>query len=133
MVTFSDVRGMVELNDSEPRKVHVLGNLQFTIGDTSAFSPYTGYGWCTQVKQQRTMHFKSLKEANRQPGEFMITDFGKFDHAPSLHAAVLALDLFVEKAGRMPCPWSEVDADVLVKMSKEVTEGMEVGIGGDFQ
>ena len=117
---------MTELNNCEPRKVHVLGNLQFTIGDTSSFSPYTGYGWCTQVKQQREMHFKTLREANRNPGEFMITDFGKFDHAVSLHAAVLALDLFVERAGRVPCPWSDVDADELVNMAKEVTKEMEV-------
>ena len=45
MVTFSDVRGMTELNGCEPRRVHVLGNQQFTIGDTSSFSPYESFGW----------------------------------------------------------------------------------------
>ena len=127
LMTFSDVCGMVELNGCDPRPVHVLGNSQFTIGDTSSFSPYEGYGWCTQVKQPRVMHFQSLEDANKCPGEFMVTDFGKFDHAASLHAAFLALDVFVEEAGRMPCPWSDADADELVKMAKEVTKEMEVG------
>ena len=67
LVTFSDVRGMVELNGCDPRPVHVLGNSQFTIDYTSSFSPYMGYGWCTQVKQPRVMHFQSLEDANKYP------------------------------------------------------------------
>lgn len=126
MVTFSDVRGMTELNGCEPRRVHVLGNQQFTIGDTSSFSPYESFGWCIQVKQPRSMHFLPLQEANKCPGEFLVTDFGKFDHAVSLHVAVLALDQFMETMGRPPCPWSDGDASQLVSLSEQISEQYQV-------
>lgn len=129
MVTFSDVRGMTELNGCEPRRIHVLGNQQFTIGDTSSFSPYESFGWCTQVKQPLSMHFLPLCEANKCPGEFLVTDFGKLDHAISLHASVLALDKFVETMGRPPCPWSEEDASELVTLSERISEEFQVDYG----
>ena len=124
-VTFSDVRGMTELNGCTPRRIHVLGNQQFTIGDTSSFSPYESFGWCTQVKQPKTLHFRTLAECNKNPGEMLITDFGKMDHAIHLHIATLALDAFVNKQGRVPRPWNEEDAQAFVAMCKEINAGLE--------
>lgn len=124
VVTFSDVRGMVELNGCEPRPVHVLGNQQFTIGDTSSFSEYEGFGWCTQVKLPRTLHFRPLAECNRCPGEMLITDFGKMDHAMNLHIATLALDVFMKQHARAPKPWCGEDAAHFVALCKEVNDGL---------
>lgn len=126
MVTFTDIRGMTELNGCEPRRVHLLGNQQFTIGDTSSFSDYQSFGWCTQVKLPRTLSFRNLAECNRSPGEMLITDFGKMDHAMNLHVAVLALDQFVQKAGCPPKPWCEEDAVAFVELCKEVNETLAV-------
>ena len=124
-VTFSDVRGMTELNGCTPRRIHVLGNQQFTIGDTSSFSPYESFGWCTQVKQPKTLHFRTLAECNKNPGEMLITDFGKMDHAIHLHIATLALDAFVNKQGRVPRPWNEEDAQAFVALCKEINAGLD--------
>lgn len=124
MVSFSDIRGMVELNGCEPRRVHVLGNQQFTIGDTSSFSDYESFGWCTQVKLPRTLHFRSLRECNKCPGEMLITDFGKMDHAMNLHLAVLGLDMYMKKHGMTPKPWSEDDAEEFVKICEEVNKSL---------
>lgn len=115
---------MTELNGCEPRRVHLLGNQQFTIGDTSAFSAYESFGWCTQVKLPRTLSFRSLSECNKQPGEMSITDFGKMDHAMNLHISVLALDLFVENRGHSPRPWNAEDAEEFVKYCKQVNASL---------
>ena len=125
MVTFSDVRGMIELNGCEPRAVHVLGNHQFTIGDTSLYSDYQGFGWCTQVKLPRTLHFRSLSECNKEPGEMLITDFGKMDHAMNLHIAVLALDEYMKRKQVPPKPWCEEDACEFVSICKEVNKSLK--------
>ena len=123
-VTFSDIRGMVELNNCPPRRIHVLGNQQFTIGDTSSFSPYESFGWCTKVKQPRTLSFRPLAQANLNPGSIAITDFGKEGRALMLHIAVLALDRFVEEFHRPPRPWDENDASAFESLCEEVNQSL---------
>lgn len=125
MVTFSDVRGMVELNGCAPRAVHVLGPQQFTIGDTSSFSPYESFGWCTQVKQPKTLRFAALRDANRRPADLVFTDYGKMDHAIALHTAVIALDRFLAKFGHVPRPWNEEDAGIFVQLANEVGQSFD--------
>ena len=56
-VTFTEIQGMTELNDSEPRKVKVLSPLTFSIGDTSSFSNYRTGGRMVQVKMPKTIDF----------------------------------------------------------------------------
>lgn len=59
-MTFSEVRGMTELNNCEPRKVKVVGPEAFSIGDTSDLSEYIGGGICTQVIVPELVHFVCL-------------------------------------------------------------------------
>ena len=125
-MTFSDVHGMTELNGCSPRRIHVLGPQQFTIGDTSAFSPYESFGWCKQVKRPATFHFLPLKEANHSPGEFQVTDFGKLENAATLHVAVQTLDRFISEMKRPPCPFDETDADRFVAMAEQFRGDLEV-------
>ena len=115
---------MVELNGCAPRAVHVLGPQQFTIGDTSSLSPYESFGWCTQVKQPKTLRFLELRKANRRPEDLLITDYGKLDHALALHVAVLALDRFIEQVGHVPRPWNDEDAGIFVQLAREVNQSI---------
>ena len=119
---------MVELNGCAPRAVHVLGPQQFTIGDTSSLSPYESFGWCTQVKQPKTLRFLELRKANRRPEDLLITDFGKLDHAIALHVAVLALDRFIEQVGHVPRPWSDEDAGIFVQLAREVNQSIDADL-----
>jgi len=59
-VTFSEVKGMVELNGCEPRKITVNGPYTFSIGDTSGLSSYESGGIFTQVKMPKIIEFVSL-------------------------------------------------------------------------
>jgi Ubiquitin-activating enzyme E1 FCCH domain len=56
-VTFSEVKGMSELNGCEPRKVSVKGPYTFTVGDTSGFGDYVSGGIFTQVKMPKIIEF----------------------------------------------------------------------------
>ena len=58
-VTFSEVKGMVELNSCEPRKITVNGPYTFSIGDTSNLSQYESGGLFTQVKMPKIISFVS--------------------------------------------------------------------------
>lgn len=109
------VQGMTELNGTPPIKIKVLGPYTFTIGDTSNYGTYIRGGIVTQVKMPTTLSFKSLEAARKDP-EYVITDFGKFDHAPNLHAAFQALDQFVVEHGRLPKPWSDSDAKLFLNL-----------------
>ena len=120
-VTFSEVQGMVELNGCEPRKIKTLGPYTFSIGDTTANTDYVRGGVVTQVKMPKSIHFKPLDEALKEP-EFVMTDFGKFDRPGQLHLAFRTLDAFVNKCERMPHPWDRTDSQSFVEMAKEINE-----------
>ena len=53
---------------------------------------------------------KSFKEALANPGEFLISDFAKFDRPLQLHLGFQALDAFREKHGALPRPRNDADA-----------------------
>ena len=62
-VTFKDVTGMNELNDTPPRPIRVISPTQFTIEDTSKFQEFSGVGIVEEVKVPRPSIFKPLSEA----------------------------------------------------------------------
>ncbi|XP_013411882.1 ubiquitin-like modifier-activating enzyme 1 [Lingula anatina] len=117
-VTFSEVQGMTELNDSEPRKITVLGPYTFSIGDTTGMSDYTRGGIVTQAKMPKTVHFKPMRVSKDSP-EFVMTDFAKFDRPAQLHLAFLALHDFVAKEKRLPRPRNKADAEEFLTMCRE--------------
>lgn len=118
-VTFSEVQGMTELNGCQPLKINVLGPYTFSIGDTSGYSEYIRGGIVTQVKMPRTIDFKPLAEAEKNP-EFLISDFAKFDHPSTLHTAFAALQKFIEETGNCPRPWNNEDAQKFLQLCKSV-------------
>ncbi|GAB0086522.1 Ubiquitin-activating enzyme E1 [Sergentomyia squamirostris] len=122
-VTFSEVQGMTELNQCEPRKISVLDPYVFSIGDTSALKPYVRGGIATQVKMPQTIKFKSFKATQQGPLENVVYfDYGKFDHPRHIHVAFKALHEFVTQTGRLPTPWGEDDAKMFTELAKHQGE-----------
>lgn len=120
-VTFTEIKGMTELNGCEPKKINVLGPYTFSIDDTNGLSDYVGGGLFHQVKQPKTMKFKSLEDSLQSP-ELFISDFAKFDRPAQLHLAFQAVDIFTEKNKRLPIPRNENDANEVLEIVKELNK-----------
>lgn len=117
-VTFTEVQGMVEINDGKPRKVKVLGPYTFALEDSEdimSFSDYVRGGYVTQFKMPKKVSFKSLSEAYASP-DYLITDFAKMERMATIHACFAALDEW--PGGGLPTPGSEKDAAEFAKLVK---------------
>lgn len=121
LVVFSEVHGMTELNDGKPRKVTNARPYSFSIEeDTSNFGAYQKGGIVTQVKQPKILNFKPLREALKEPGDFLLSDFSKFDRPPLLHLAFQALDKFILEFGRYPVAGSEEDSQSFISIANAI-------------
>mgnify|MGYP001224815543 CR=1 FL=1 len=118
-VTFSEVVGMNELNACDPRPVRVMGPYTFTIGDTRGLGNYERGGYMHQVKQKRTLAFKSLAESLLQP-EYLISDFAKFDRPQQLHLGFQALHAFKAQHGMLPAPCDATHAAELLQIAQKL-------------
>lgn len=128
LVVFSEVHGMVELNDGRPRKVTNARPYSFMIEeDTTNYAAYEKSGIVTQVKQPKVLNFKPLREALKEPGDFLPSDFSKFDRPPLLHLAFQALDKFILELGRFPVAGSEEDARKLISLVSDINNSLEDG------
>ncbi|CAM8949146.1 unnamed protein product [Rhodiola kirilowii] len=133
LVVFSEVHGMTELNDGKPRRVKNARPYSFFIEeDTAQFSPHIKGGIVTQVKQPKVLNFKPLREALREPGDFLLSDFSKFDRPPLLHLAFQALDRFKSEVGRFPVAGSEEDAKKFISLVVDMNNGLEEGRIGEI-
>lgn len=126
-VTFSELKGMEELNDCKPIKIKVLGPYTFSIGDTTKYSKYIQGGVVTQVKLPKTINFNSFKEALCNP-QVLVTDFAKFDHPYQTHLAFFTLHEFVKTKNRTPRPWNQEDANTFVEIAKSIQVIKDVDI-----
>ncbi|XP_062189281.1 ubiquitin-activating enzyme E1 3 isoform X2 [Phragmites australis] len=123
LVVFSEVQGMAELNDGKPRKVKNARPFSFSIDeDTSSYGIYTKGGIVTQVKEPKVLRFKALRDAMRDPGDFLLSDFSKFERSPVLHLAFQALDEFKKGHGRYPAAGCEQDAQSFLKLAVDINE-----------
>lgn len=123
LVVFSEVQGMTELTDGKPRKIINARPYSFTLEeDTTNYGPYQKGGIVTQVKQPKVLHFKPLREALSDPGDFLLSDYSKFDRPPLLHLAFHALDKFLCELGRYPSSGSEEDAQKLISIASEMND-----------
>nr|CAH8849192.1 unnamed protein product [Trichobilharzia regenti] len=123
-VTFSEVKGMVELNGCEPRKITVVGPDAFSIGDTSNLSPYISGGICTLVKMPMKISFLPYRTAYRSP-VFMTTDFIKTERPAQLHLFFKALSRYRDHNGSLPKPWCKEDAHTFVGFVHKVNEELK--------
>ena len=62
-VAFSNVKGMIELNDTPPRPIRVLSKTKFTIEDTSKFEEFSGSGVVEEVKMPYPVEYNPLSDA----------------------------------------------------------------------
>lgn len=128
LVVFSEVHGMTELNDGKPRKIKNARAYSFTLEeDTTNYGTYAKGGIVTQVKQPKVLNFKPLREALNEPGDFLLSDFSKFDRPPLLHLAFQALDKFVSELGRFPVAGLEEDAQKLISIATNMNESLGDG------
>ncbi|KAI9367367.1 hypothetical protein BJX61DRAFT_528761 [Aspergillus egyptiacus] len=124
-VTFSEVKGMEGLNNSDPRKVTVKGPYTFSIGDVSGLGSYQGGGLFTQVKMPKFIDFQPLSDQLKKP-DFLISDFAKFDRPQQLHIGVQALHQFAEAHdGQLPRPHHESDAQEVLKIANDLASSQE--------
>ncbi|KAJ1277398.1 hypothetical protein BS78_04G000800 [Paspalum vaginatum] len=124
-LVFSEVHGMTELNDGKPRKIKSARPYSFTLEeDTTSYGTYIRGGIVTQVKPPKVLKFKTLKEAIKEPGEFLMSDFSKFDRPPLLHLAFQALDKFRAELLRFPIAGSADDAKKLIDFAISINESL---------
>ncbi|KAJ7961184.1 Ubiquitin activating enzyme E1 [Quillaja saponaria] len=123
LVVFSEVQGMTKLNDGKPRKIKNARPYSFNIDeDTTSYNSYQRGGIVTQVKQPKVLNFKTLHEALQVPGDFLLSDFSKFDRPPLLHLAFQALDKFKSELGRFPVAGSEEDAQKFISLVTDIND-----------
>ncbi|KAF2306443.1 hypothetical protein GH714_018115 [Hevea brasiliensis] len=128
LVVFSEVQGMTELNDGKPRKVTNARPYAFQIEeDTTKYGSYVKAGIVTQVKQPKVLKFKPFRDALKDPGDFLLSDFSKFDRPPLLHLAFQALEKFISELGRFPVAGSEEDAQKLISLVASINGGLSDG------
>ncbi|RKP05031.1 ubiquitin-activating emzyme E1 [Thamnocephalis sphaerospora] len=124
-VTFSEVKGMTELNGCEPRKVEVLGPYTFSIGDTSGLGDYESGGVFTEVKKPVAVNFEPLRDQLKKP-ELLVSDFAKFDRPAQLHVGFQALHAFAAAHdGELPRPRNADDAAELLKLAGTINASLE--------
>ncbi|KAL4674606.1 hypothetical protein H8959_018540 [Pygathrix nigripes] len=102
---------MVELNDCDPRSIHVREDGSLEIGDTTTFSRYLRGGAITEVKRPKTVRHKSLDTALLQP-HVVAQSSQEVHRAHCLHQAFCALHKFQHLHGRPPQPWDPVSGPV---------------------
>ena len=63
-----------------------------------------------------------------EPGEFLLSDFAKFDRGPVLHVGFAALEAFVaENDGALPKPGNDADAAAVVAHAKRINDAKPAG------
>jgi ubiquitin-activating enzyme E1 len=124
-VTFTEIKGMEELNHCDPREITVKGPYTFSIGDVSGLSAYKGGGLYSQVKMPKFLDFQPLNEQIKKP-ELMISDFAKLERPQQLHIGIQALHKFAENHdSQLPRPHHERDAQEVLELAKALAEGSE--------
>lgn len=121
LVTFSEVQGMTELNSHPPVRIKSVGKQYFEIDlDTRNFKSYVSGGIVTQQKESKILKFKSYKDAIVDPGEFLQSDFSKFERSPMLHLAFQALDRYFKEYKVYPSPGNEDDINKFLMIFHEL-------------
>eukprot|EP00210_Caulerpa_lentillifera_P007110 g6803.t1 len=122
-VTFAEVEGMTELNSIGPISIGGCKSHSFELDlDTTSFGDYSNGGIVTQMKQTKTLEFKSLTESLINPGEFLQSDFSKLERPGILHVAFQALDEFHSQHGRYPRTGDQTDLDLFLSLVSGVNE-----------
>lgn len=121
-VRFTEVGGMAALNEAEARPVVVINPHSFKVNGIGGMGSHTSGGLIMQVKQNKTVHFKSLAEAITNPDAANIvpSDFGKFDRMHQLHWGVQALHAYAAECGGLPAPSDATAAAKVLELAQKL-------------
>ena len=109
-ITFARLRGVNGyLEENKEYVVNVTGPYTFSLPGVDLSKMSTGttaqQGYITQIKQTITKHFESYDKKLKEPGEFMLSDFAKFDRPPILHLGFQAVVEYMnQNKGELPTP-----------------------------
>lgn len=122
-VTFTEVKGMTEINGVKPVKIKFKSADSFEVDlDTSAFSKYANDGYYQQVKMPKTFTFEDLETQLKKP------DFQFYDGMEAAcHCLRYGISAFEESKGRLPDPTVPEEASEIVKSAVEFSKGVTVG------
>eukprot|EP00339_Tiarina_fusa_P025896 CAMPEP_0117023782 /NCGR_PEP_ID=MMETSP0472-20121206/17722_1 /TAXON_ID=693140 ORGANISM="Tiarina fusus, Strain LIS" /NCGR_SAMPLE_ID=MMETSP0472 /ASSEMBLY_ACC=CAM_ASM_000603 /LENGTH=1260 /DNA_ID=CAMNT_0004730015 /DNA_START=189 /DNA_END=3971 /DNA_ORIENTATION=- len=129
-VTFSEVKGMVELNEGE-YQIENVTPYSFTLKNIEGLSTYESGGIVTQVKKPKTINFETLEEKLKACDMIEPPDYSKFDRHFMLHSAFRALDSYQEKNNRAPRPANNEDAEEFFTLWKEFNSKLEYPLDVD--
>ncbi|XP_030743465.1 ubiquitin-like modifier-activating enzyme 7 [Echinops telfairi] len=113
LVTFSGIRGMVELNGCT-QTIRVRDTRTLEIGDTTHFSCYLHGGIVTEVKEPKTVSHEALATALHQPRVVA----QEAHRAHCLHQVFRALHQFQTSSGHPPRPWHPGDAEAVGRLAQ---------------
>jgi ubiquitin-activating enzyme E1 len=132
-VKFSEVHGMVELNDGEPRKIKNIQSHSFDlVAGVDGCSTYTHGGIVTQVKVPKPLAFQSLAHVLQHgDSEPLVSDFSKFDRPMLLHVLFRALDAFHSANGHLPRPANDDDAAALLEHARALNKDAAVDLDSE--
>lgn len=122
VVTFARLKGMGGvLVTGKEYPVHVTGPFTFEItGEEGVAAESAGVqqGYITQVKQPVTLTFETYEKRLADPGDFMLSDFAKFDRPALLHAAYQGLEAVRAEVGDFPTPGDLAACQKVVEATK---------------
>lgn len=133
-VTFARLQGVPsdKLEAGKEYSVKVTGPYTFELPDVDLSGIPMGdghghgvnqQGYITQVKQPVTLQFQAYGEKLKDPGEFMLSDFAKFDRPPLLHAGFQALAAYFQSHnGDLPSPGDASAIGELINLAKQLDE-----------
>ena len=129
-VTFKELVGITELNESPPRPIKVLSPITFSIEDTTKCSDYVSGGVVERVKIPKPTFFKSIKERfdniynqdylsyGNQVGKGYSIKNNK--RREILHLSFLSIHEFLTRKNRLPYLNSEEDCNLIREFSKAI-------------
>eukprot|EP00245_Coleochaete_scutata_P003708 TRINITY_DN15555_c0_g1_i1.p1 TRINITY_DN15555_c0_g1~~TRINITY_DN15555_c0_g1_i1.p1 ORF type:complete len:1059 (+),score=200.70 TRINITY_DN15555_c0_g1_i1:45-3179(+) len=120
-VIFTGVKGMVELNDGQPRPVTVTGTSSFTIpDDTRNYGRYLAGGYLQVLHPAKQLDFKPLSKSILSPS-FVDWDPAGPSRSAELHLVFRALDAFRSKhRGKEPSAYVNDHIAEILKITSEL-------------
>lgn len=123
-VQFARLQGAPGLEQGKEYTVKVTGPYTFELPEIDlSGASMTGeaqQGYITQIKQPVAMSFEPYAKKLENPGDFMLSDFAKFDRPPILHLAFQAVGGYSEEKGVFPAPGDAVAAKAVLDIAKKL-------------
>lgn len=139
VVQFARLQGVPYLQENVPYPVHVTGPYTFQLPSVVDVHNYTvgsgiddndgqdegqgiaqnQQGYITQIKQPVKLSFDSYQDKLVNPGEFLMSDFSKFDRPPVLHLGFQAIiEYMALHDGKLPSPGNVAECQAVVEIAK---------------